>query len=143
VFVTGSGIRIIRCVGGVVRDSPGRLLLVQRARDPGRGTWSLPGGRVEPGESDPEAVARELLEETGLTVHVDDLVGSVDRPAPAGVYRIFDYYCRVIAGDPIAGDDALAVAWVDRAQFAALEHEGKLSPLLAETLLAWNALPIC
>jgi 8-oxo-dGTP diphosphatase len=142
VIVTGSGVRIIRCVGGIVRDSTGRLLLVQRANDPGRGKWSLPGGRVEPGESDPEAVARELLEETGLTVHVDDLVGSVERPAPGGVYLIFDYSCRVISGNPTAGDDAMAVDWVDGPGFAALERAGALSPLLADTLREWRVLPV-
>jgi 8-oxo-dGTP diphosphatase len=142
VFVTGPSIRIIRCVGGIVRDSTGRLLLVQRANEPGRGKWSLPGGRVEPGESDPEAVARELLEETGLTVHVGDLVGSVDRPATVGIYRIYDYSCQVTAGDPIAGDDAMSVAWFDAAAFAALERADALSPLLADTLREWRVLPV-
>jgi 8-oxo-dGTP diphosphatase len=141
VLVSGPDVRIIRCVGGIARDSTGRLLLVQRANEPGRGKWSLPGGRVEPGESDPEAVARELLEETGLTVHVGSLVGSVDRPAAAGSYRIYDYSCQVISGNPIAGDDATAVGWFDAAAFAALEHDDALSPLLAETLRAWRIMP--
>jgi 8-oxo-dGTP diphosphatase len=142
VFVTGSRIRIIRCVGAIARDSAGRLLLVKRANDPGRGTWSLPGGRVEPSESDSQAVARELLEETGLTVHVGDLVGSVERPADGGIYLIFDYDCQVISGIPRPGDDAMAVAWVDDESFMNLERDGAIAPLLGETLREWGVLPL-
>lgn len=124
-------------MGGILRDSAGRLLLVQRAHDPGRGLWSLPGGRVEPGESDPEAVRREILEETGLTVRVGPLVGTVERPAPAGTYLIFDYACDVIGGTLRPGDDATDAAWVDAATFAALD----LTPQLADTLDRWGVAP--
>jgi 8-oxo-dGTP diphosphatase len=103
--------------------------------------WSLPGGRVEAGESDADAVAREMLEETGLTVRPGALVGTVERPGPTGTYAIYDYACDVIGGHLRPGDDATAVAWFDAAQFAALEHANALSPLLAETLRSWNAAP--
>ena len=66
VFMTLSDESAVRCVGAVVHDAAGRLLMVRRANEPGRGQWSLPGGRVEPGESDASALARELREETGL-----------------------------------------------------------------------------
>jgi 8-oxo-dGTP diphosphatase len=141
VFVDGSEVRTIRCIGGIVRDTAGRLLLVRRANEPGRGKWSLPGGRVESGETDAEALAREMLEETGLSVHAETLVGTVERPAPGGVYLIFDYACRVLGGELRPGDDAAEVAWVDAAAFAALERSGALTPQLADTLRAWHVAP--
>ncbi|MFL6142364.1 MAG: NUDIX hydrolase [Labedaea sp.] len=129
---------MIRCVGGILRDTAGRLLLVQRKNEPGRGRWSLPGGRVEPGETDAEALARELVEETGLRVQPGALVGTVEQPAPGGVYLINDYAGEVLGGTLRPGDDALDAAWVDTAGFAALERAGALSPLLADTLRDWR-----
>ncbi|SDC99378.1 NUDIX hydrolase [Actinokineospora iranica] len=141
VLVWASDIRKIRCVGGIVRDSTGRVLLVRRARDPGRGLWSLPGGKVERGETDPEAVVREIREETGLTVAVGDLVGTVERPGPRGVFEIHDYACTVTDGDLVAGDDALEARWADLAIFTTLERANALVEALFQTLETWGALP--
>ena len=132
---------MIRCVGAIVHDAAGRLLLIRRGTEPGKGLWSLPGGRVEPGETDETAVERELREETGLEVRPGELVGSVRRPAPAGVYEIFDYACTVAGGTPRPGDDAMDVAWVDLAGFTALVDGGELVDQLADTLRGWQALP--
>ena len=134
VFVAES---LIRCVGAVVHDAAGRLLLVRRANEPGRGQWSLPGGRVEPGESDASAVARELREETGLEVRVGSLIGSVQR----GPFLIFDYAATAVGGQLRAGDDASAAAWVTRAEFTRLAEANLLVAQLAETLAGWQALP--
>ena len=128
---------MIRCVGAVVHDAAGRLLLVRRANDPGRGQWSLPGGRVEPGESDASAVARELQEETGLEVRVGSLIGSVQR----GPFLIFDYAAEAVGGVLQAGDDATAAAWVDRAKFTRMAAADELVAQLAETLTSWQSLP--
>jgi ADP-ribose pyrophosphatase YjhB (NUDIX family) len=130
----------IRCVGALIHDAHGRLLLVLRANDPGRGRWSVPGGRVEPGEDDETAVRREVAEETELTVTVDRLCGMVERPAPAGVFAIYDYLCTPVGGTATAGSDAAAVRWVDAAGFAALHDSGQLVDLLAETLWDWGVL---
>lgn len=104
----------IRCVGAIVHDNNGRLLLIRRATDPGRGRWSLPGGRVKPGESDVSALRREMLEETGLVVRVGELVGSVRRAAPGGgTFEIFDYRCTVAGSTQLRpGDDAADARWV-------------------------------
>jgi ADP-ribose pyrophosphatase YjhB (NUDIX family) len=138
----GAHIPMIRCVGAIVHDAAGRLLLIKRGHAPGAGLWSLPGGRVEPGETDAQAVIRELLEETGLSIQPGSLVGRVERPAPAGVYEIFDYAAVVTGGALRAGDDAAGAAWVSRAEFDRLAGRGELVALLAETLRDWGALPM-
>ncbi len=124
---------IVACVGGLAYDERGRLLLVRRANEPGRGLWSVPGGRVEPGESDAEALAREMLEETGLMVGPGLLVGRVRR----GPFAIADYRCTVVGGTLRAGDDATDARWCDRATVEALP----LTDQLLETLAGWGALP--
>jgi ADP-ribose pyrophosphatase YjhB (NUDIX family) len=134
----------IPCVGGIVvddRSETRRLLLVLRGQEPARGTWSVPGGRVEAGESDETATAREVLEETGLRVLVGRLVGSVEREAPSGgVYVIHDHLCVLAPGaDPAAvhaGDDADEVGWFTDAEVRALV----CSPGLVAALEEWGVL---
>lgn len=128
------------CVGAVV-EHEGRLLLVRRGQQPALGCWSVPGGRVEPGEVDAEATAREVHEETGLAVTVHDLVGQVERDAPDGsVYVVNDYRCRPVDGaDPsavVAGDDATEVGWFTPAQVRDLD----CVPGLVEALTGWGVL---
>lgn len=92
---------------------------------------------MESGETDEAAVTREVAEETGLSVTVGGLVGSVERPAPNGVFLIFDYECQVTSGVLRAGDDASDVAWVDSATLATLA----LADGLLQALSDWNCLP--
>jgi 8-oxo-dGTP diphosphatase len=75
---------VVPCVGAVIRDDARRLLLIKRGHAPGLGLWSLPGGRVEAGETDEQALTRELREETGLVVTPTGFLGSVERPATDG-----------------------------------------------------------
>lgn len=127
----------IRCVGGIVHDPAGRLLIIQRGHAPSLGLWTVPGGRVEQGESDHTALRRELLEETGLTVRVQRLAGTLER-AP---YVIYDYACSPLDGRLQAGDDAAQARWVDRHAFERLARAGALTEGLAELLADWNMLP--
>lgn len=121
-----------------MHDDHGHLLLIRRGRDPGRGHWSLPGGRVEAGETDQQAVAREVLEETGITVSVRHHVGSVTRAASGGaVFDIHDYTCRPTGGTLCAGDDADDARWCDAVALAKLPVVDGLIGALAE----WDCLP--
>jgi ADP-ribose pyrophosphatase YjhB (NUDIX family) len=133
--------RLIRCVGAVIYDSRGRLLLVRRANPPGQGQWSLPGGRVEPGETDHSAVCREVLEETGLRVTVESFVGRISRPAPAGTYEILDYACQSSDENIVAGDDAAEARWADEEIFDTWDRAGMLTDGLADALRSWGCLP--
>jgi 8-oxo-dGTP diphosphatase len=124
----------VRCVGAIVRDAGGRLLVIRRGHPPGTGLWSLPGGRAEPGESDEAAVVRELAEETGLRVTAGRLIGSVDRPGPDGTtYDIRDYAATVTGGTLRAGDDASAARWVTPDELRRLPTTNGL----LEALTAW------
>jgi 8-oxo-dGTP diphosphatase len=126
----------VPCAGAVVGRDDGRILVIRRAREPSKGMWSIPGGRVELGEDLAAAAAREVLEETGLTVEVVAPLGRVVLPAGDDEYDVTDFLATVV-GDPaaaVAGDDAAEVRWVDREQLEALPT----SPGLVSTLAGWG-----
>lgn len=125
-------------VGLVACDPDGRLLLVRRGNPPAAGTWSLPGGRVEPGETLLEAAARELAEETGLTARIGAFAGVVERRGAGWHFWIIDLWAELPAGaEPVAGDDAAEARLVPLEELPALP----LSPGLAGFLAAIGCWP--
>jgi len=128
---------VIPCVGAIVADGQGRLLMIKRGHEPGAGLWSIPGGRIEPGETDAEAVIREMIEETGLTVEVGRLIGRVQRPGLNGaVIDIRDYAATVTGGTLRAGDDAADARWVAPGELESLD----ITEGLIDALTDWGVL---
>lgn len=142
--VDADGRELVPCVGAIVFDEAGRLLLIRRANPPAQGQWSLPGGRVEPGEGWRDAVQRELEEETGLRGEIVRPVGEVRRDAPlGGIYVIRDYLMRIdVAGEPVAGDDALDAGWFTPEEIGALDTSAGLVEALSGWGLLGSALPV-
>ena len=106
----------------IVRD--GRAVIVQRATEPLRGQWSIPGGAVELGETVRQAAAREAGEETGLEVEVGEVLEVFDSiyPDPDGRtryhYVLIDFLCRPVRGELKAGADAAQARWVEERELA-------------------------
>lgn len=124
---------LITAVSAIVFDTEGQLLLVRRGRPPGEGLWTIPGGRVEQGEDLPDALVREVREETGLLVEPREPVGTVVR----GDYQIHDFRATIVGGIVNPGDDATEVAFVGLTALRALP----LVPLLYEFLDEHECLP--
>lgn len=109
----------------VIRE--GRMLFVQRERDPLRGAWELPGGKVEPGEEPAAAAARELAEETGLAARSARRLGTVAHEYPWGTVRLHAFLCEA-DGEPRVGE------WRPRAEWDAGNVPAG-TRLLVQTLL--------
>ena len=104
---------VVLAASAVIFDGRGRVLLVKRGKEPQKGRWSVPGGSVEPGETLMEAAAREVREETGLTVIVGPELWSFSTPTADGrIYEIHDFAATVTGGELVAADDADDVRWV-------------------------------
>lgn len=103
-------------VGAIVVHE-GRILLVKRAGEPGRGLWAIPGGRLKPGETLKECAAREILEETGVTIavgdciYVFDLIQKDQNGRTELHYVVIDFAALYVAGETKAGDDAADAGW--------------------------------
>jgi len=123
------------CCACVLHDD--RLLLIERAQEPGQGNWSFPGGRIELGETIFEAVKREVLEETGVeiepleTFQVYDNIVRDDEGRIAFHYLVHYVRARYVAGVPRPQDDAAGARWAGAPDLAPLQ----MHPFVRRTAL--------
>lgn len=134
-------------VGVAVFDETGRLLLIQRGRPPGEGTWGLPGGLIDLGETLEQAATREVKEELGIQIAVGDLVTtfeSIYYDAEGKIeyhYVVLEYWAYYLSGEPVAQDDAAAVAWADVTTFDQYSLTAQQLEVLHKAHAAWRAAP--
>lgn len=114
------------------------VLLARRAANPGAGLWSLPGGRVEPGETLAEAAAREVMEEVGVAADIVGFAGARDiiirdkAGALAAHFVVVAHAARWRAGEPAPGEEAAEVGWFRPGEVAALPTTDGLAEVVAE-----------
>jgi ADP-ribose pyrophosphatase YjhB (NUDIX family) len=134
-------------VGVAIYNDEGQLLLVKRGRPPGKGTWGLPGGLIDLGETLEAAAVREVVEEVGLTVAIGGLATTFEtilRDDEGRIeyhYVVLEYWARYLGGTAVAEDDAEAVAWVDSTEFDAYGLSARQRKVLTQTYAAWRAAP--
>ncbi len=120
------------CVGAVATRT-NELLMIRRGTDPERGRWSVPGGRVEPGETLAEAVVRELAEETGVTGVCGSLLGWTEIIDDAHHFVVLDFDVTVLDDrGPVAGDDASEAQWIPVWTVPELDLVAGLAEFLAD-----------
>lgn len=104
--------QIIPAAGVIIVNDQGQILLVQRGHQPQVGRWTVPGGRLEPGETPEQAAVREALEETGLHVRIEREALRVRLPAGTGrEFDVRDFVASVVGGTLAPGDDADDARW--------------------------------
>ncbi len=113
--------RPLAAAGGVVFNAEGEVLLIQRGKEPRKGAWSVPGGKVDFGERVEDALTREVMEETGIQIEILGLIDVLDLIGPRNAatgeasekhYVLIDYLARAIGGTLQAGDDAADARFV-------------------------------
>ncbi|MEQ1559074.1 MAG: NUDIX hydrolase [Methyloglobulus sp.] len=108
-------------VGGLLFNKHQQVLLIKRNQPPAKGLWSLPGGRLEPGETLVAACRREYSEETNLDINVKHIVALVERKLEGFHYVIIDYFVELVDEEkytPIAQSDVADAKWINLNELA-------------------------
>ncbi len=121
-------------IGAILTDADGRVLLIQRGQQPAAGCWTLPGGRVEFGETLAEALDRELWIETGLRAERGPLAEVFEYIAERYHYVILDYRMTNPVGVLRAGEDAVDARFYSLDEAATLKTTEGLLPILRRVL---------
>lgn len=122
----------------IVRD--GKVLVMRRAREPAHGLFTLPGGRVEPGETVHEAVTREIREETALEIALAGLAGTHDAIRHDAAGRLVQHYvilafaARWIGGDVVLNDEHDTYRWLAPAELGSLPTTDGLAAIVARAV---------
>lgn len=131
---------------GVICLRGDQVLLIKRGNPPRQGQWSLPGGRLEWGETTPVAALRELAEETGVRARLLGLVDVVDGLFTSRTtgettrhYVMIDYAARWLSGEPVAGDDAAEARFVSKDEALAMVEWDVTRAVIAETFARFGA----
>lgn len=125
------GQRLRLAVSVIVRDGD-KFLLVERANDPGKGSFAFPGGKVEPGEALDDAVKREALEETALTLLEFELFDVLEvLSGPSGSFLLHVYLAKTVSGIVVAGDDAVRFGWYSQHEMSALTMPQSVRDIVA------------
>ena len=103
--------RPLACVGVVCRRGDD-VLLIKRGREPLKGKWSIPGGKIDFGEAVRDAALRELREETGVEGRIPRLIDVIDSIIDGQHYVLIDFEAEWVSGEPVADDDAAAAEFV-------------------------------
>jgi len=115
---------------GVVCWRDDDVLLIRRGRAPRRGEWSIPGGKVDRGESLRDAARRELLEETGVRAGIGDLIAVYEIIEPEFHYVLIDYVAKWLSGEPVADDDAAEARFMPLGEALALVKQEDIRDVL-------------
>ena len=125
-------------VGAVVFNSAGDILLVKRKNEPSKNMWTIPGGRIQAGETLKQAVEREIFEETALKIkageitYTFELIEKKDDGEIKFHYIIIDFDADYISGEPQADDDALETGWISENVYIGLNVNNSTKKLLKE-----------
>jgi 8-oxo-dGTP diphosphatase len=128
-------------VSGIVFNNQKQILLIQRNQPPAMGFWSVPGGKLEPGESLVEACQREIKEETGLDTEVKNIVAVVERRVEGFHYVIIDYLALLVdkeSTQPIAQSDVSEARWVSLDKLADYDLVEGLAEIILRTYVVYN-----